>query len=444
MKQTLVKPTYTKNGKLHRSRIWDLRVRIAGESKPRSISLGVTDRRCAEKKRAEIVAELEREACGVIPPKTMRRAAERSFAEHATDYTSDLAAQGRSNMHVYTVGKLLSRLAKECRWRALHDVTSDSFLDWRGKQTLAPKTLNEYLSAVCAMFNWLDIAGRVDGNPLRRVRKVETRGKEKRKRRALTPADLQRFLQAARMHGLAYMVAINTGMRRGELEKLAWGDVRLSEQSEVCLRASTTKNAKDARQPLWIITADLLREARPKDAHEGTLVFGLEGVPSMGEHRRYLQAAGIAYKDGLGRQLDFHAMRHTFSTLLALSGAELHLRKEAMRHSDSRLTENNYTDKLQLPIAVSVAKLEKQFFGDCRLALGLAPEVVTNGHLVSQTVLNRPREGDLQLSGNEQVRHEISRDVTNCPKIAVAASLGFEPRQNDSESFVLPLHHEAI
>src|SRR5260370_1127230 len=56
-----------------------------------------------------------------------------------------------------------------------------------------------------------------------------------------------------------------------------------------------------------------------------------------------LDAAGIAYRDEEGRVADFHALRHSYITLLSRSGVSPKVAQELARHSDIRLTMNVYT-----------------------------------------------------------------------------------------------------
>ncbi|MGF1451816.1 MAG: tyrosine-type recombinase/integrase [Opitutales bacterium] len=70
-----------------------------------------------------------------------------------------------------------------------------------------------------------------------------------------------------------------------------------------------------------------------------------------------LAKAGIERVDGLGRKLDFHALRYTFATNLARSGAAQRLAQELMRHSDPKLTAKVYTDAKLLPTFETVEQL---------------------------------------------------------------------------------------
>ena len=65
----------------------------------------------------------------------------------------------------------------------MKDVTSDSFQAWRAKQSLAPKTVNEYLTSITSLLNWMEKHERIERSPLRHVEKVQTNGKQARPRR---------------------------------------------------------------------------------------------------------------------------------------------------------------------------------------------------------------------------------------------------------------------
>jgi len=128
------------------------------------------------------------------------------------------------------------------------DVTADSFMVWRGAQTLAAKTLNDYLDAANALLKWMQRATRLENNPLQTVGKVKTAGREKVQRRALTDEEVRRLLAVAGPRRPVYLTAINTGLRRAELKSLQKGDCHLYGDNP-CLkvRASTTKNEKAVR-----------------------------------------------------------------------------------------------------------------------------------------------------------------------------------------------------
>src|SRR5207237_1465313 len=136
------------------------------QNKTITVALGVTDKQSAETKLRELIRDREREAAGIIAPKRIRDAANKSLGDHLLDYIADLRARKRAGGYVANVEMRLKKLAMECKWRQLIDVTAESFRTWRAKQTLAAKTLNDYLAAVWALFSWLERAEQVERNPL--------------------------------------------------------------------------------------------------------------------------------------------------------------------------------------------------------------------------------------------------------------------------------------
>ena len=152
--------------------------------------------------------------------------------------------------HVNDNRSRITRLFEECSWKVLADVDADSFIQWRNEYSdvLAAKTLNEYLASIVGFFNWMEKIGRITANPLRRVERVDGRGKLNRERRAFTAAELKRLINVSGARGLIYLFAARTGLRRNEINQLTWGDVYLKEaQPFVLARASITKNKKDER-----------------------------------------------------------------------------------------------------------------------------------------------------------------------------------------------------
>jgi len=56
-----------------------------------------------------------------------------------------------------------------------------------------------------------------------------------------------------------------------------------------------------------------------------------------------LRAAGIPYRDGAGRVVDFHALRHSYVTHLVRAGLSVAVVQRLARHSTPTLTLARYT-----------------------------------------------------------------------------------------------------
>ena len=87
------------------------------------------------------------------------------------------------------------------------------------------------------------------------------------------------------------------------------------------------------------------------------------------------RATGIAKTDARGRQVDIHALRHTFGTHLSAAGVHPRTAMAAMRHSRIDLTMNFYTDPVLLDVAGAIEALPE--FGGS--VAGNAPALRSTG-----------------------------------------------------------------
>jgi len=354
----LFRPRRRKNGRSVASPFYHLRWSVRGQGQGQR-SLNVRDRQVAEKLKADFIGEKERELSGIIAPRLMREAAGRALTEHLADFLAYLEGLNRSASHISHVGTRVEKLIADCGWRYLADVTAKSFEVWQREQsgTLAAKTLNEYRAAMYSLLAWLEEKEELVGNPFKRVKKVDGRGREKVKRRAARPEEMNDLLRVAGPYAVAYLAAVTTGLRRGELAKLEWGDLHLEVAQPVALvRAATTKNRQAAKVYLCRqLVAELKKLISPGMASNDVVLA--RRMPSTKQMRKHLAAAGIAYVDGQGRRLDFHALRMTFDTNLAIAGVPDAVRTKLMRHKSPRLTMEVYTDSERVPVSEAVEKL---------------------------------------------------------------------------------------
>ena len=336
-------------------RLWRGRYRLDGQTRITEVPLRSSDKRVAEQRLRDIVSELEQEIAGFLPPKLVREAAVRNLSEHLDDFGADLRAMKRSAKHMANIEYRVRELIRECGWKRVGDVSTDSFVSWRQRQALAAKTLNDYLSAITSLLNWMKHKRRVAENPLETIEKVDTSGVETRVRRAFTDEEMQRLLAIAGMYRAVYLMAVCTGLRRSELAALLWGDLKLGTATPVVnVRKSIAKDGKDASIPLHTDLVAALRELR-NGAGDEVPVF--QRVPRIERFRRDLKKAGIEYSDARGRVADFHALRKTFDTNLQRKGVPPRVVMELMRHSDIRLTMKTYTDATQLPTTEAIRTL---------------------------------------------------------------------------------------
>ena len=141
------------------------------------------------------------------------------------------------------------------------------------------------------------------------------------------------------------------------MSKLEWGDLHLDvAQPFALVRAATTKDRKPAKVELRRqLLAELKKLQSPGMPSDSLVLAGR--MPTTKLMRVHLAAAGIAYVDDQGRRLDFHALRMTFDTNLAIAGVPDAVRMKLMRHKSPRLTMETYTDGEKVPVSGALAKL---------------------------------------------------------------------------------------
>lgn len=292
----------------------------------------------------------------------------RPLGEHIADFLADLRAKGRDSMYVYNVQKRLAKLVEALQWKKLEHITADSFCNWRETpiemaqagtkedRHIGPTTLNQYLEAIRTFCNWAVKRKRMAANPMLAVEKIEESADVRRDRRAFAVEELTALMKAAEPeHQRVYRFILGTGLRRQEVADLIWDDIHEgATQPFVKLRAKATKSRRADVLPLRQDLAQELAAARG-EAAGGDRVF--RDVPSMYMHQKYLKAAGIAFEDEQGRRADFHALRHTFGTMLSKAGVAPRVAMELMRHTDLRLTMKVYTDPRVFDLGGAVEKL---------------------------------------------------------------------------------------
>lgn len=207
-------------------------------------------------------------------------------------------------------------------------------------QTHSAKTVTNQLSVLRKMLN---VA--VDWELLDNVPKFRWSKLPESTFRFLDFEEADRLLGAARddpetMWFVMVFLALNTGMRQGELLALRWSDVdlhagRLSVRQSVTRGVvGTPKSGKGREIPLNGPTLETLKGHRHL---RGPLVFCNEDGSMLTKNqcrcplRRLQQRAGLS-------ELGWHDLRHTFASHLAMRGASMKAIQELLGHSTMKMT----------------------------------------------------------------------------------------------------------
>ena len=357
------KRRFRRDGKLRETRSYYLRYRFGEMPSDKWKSLGVSDKQTAQKIAQEFLAERQREEAGILEPKLRRDSANRPLTEHVQAYVGDLQAKKRAPKWVKIVDYRLTTLFADCRWTRFADITADGFLKWRSanRGRHGAKTLNDYLGTCASFINWAERCDRIKGNPLRHIERVEVRGHERVRRRALTEPEMRRLVIAGGPErGLVYFFSGRTGLRRNEMKSATVADIHLHEATPfVMVRASAAKNRKEQPLPLIPELVERLRAVFPEGTPGSQRLF--PRLPKMPRFYRDLEAAGIPRRDSEGLIVDFHSLRHTWNTFLHCHGVPLRQAQALMRHSDPKLTGKVYLTEAMLPLAQTVNALPPLF-----------------------------------------------------------------------------------
>lgn len=373
-----------------------------------------TSKRASEELLKKVRDGLENGDVGLADPFSEHR--KRPLVDHLNDWLQVLVDRGNADKYIKNCRTRIERLATECQWNRLDDIDGDAFERWRRdvrslaqhRQTdrrlvvqrqVSQRTLNHFYDALRSFTTWLRKKKRMPPAwvPLETIDKLQSLGKEKIKRRALTQGQVNALLAVApeRYH-LSIRIALATGLRRNELRQLRWSDLNLRKTDPYLqLRAETTKGGRADVLPIQASIATVLTAlGKERGDEDGAVVTS---IPSMMRWRRWLSRAGIPWLDARGRRADFHALRYTYCTNLAKAGVPLQHAQQLMRHRDPKLTANIYTDAGELPLPEGVAKLP-EFSGlldPNRGAVGaeLQPDAYSAGltrtHLENRQKLNR-------------------------------------------------------
>lgn len=342
------------------------------DQKVRTVSTGCKDKENASQFLRNLERRTEQVEVGVITKEEIRRVEETksvSLATHVGDYVSTLTG---SKQHRKEVRRYLDLLIEALDWSALADLRRDGLELWLHGQFengRSARSCNAYRMAASGFCTWLVEVKRLAGNPFSGLKKFDEEADSRRPRRALTPDELARLLEAARIApkrpGLKsgrtsgrpaerfsgndraelYEFLAATGLRMNEVRLLRVSDLNLGGKSpRIELRGSTTKNGKADFIPFTPEVIAMLRRRvdglKPSDP-----AFDIPADLIKRFHAD-CKRAGIKQIDDRGKRIDLHALRKTFGTRLAKAGVPLTVTQRLMRHSNPKLTSNLYTDVL--------------------------------------------------------------------------------------------------
>jgi len=244
----------------------------------------------------------------------------------------------------------------EPRWGEyrLLDVRAVEVESWLKSLNRAPGTRCKIRNLMSLLFNHGRRHDLCDRNPIQWVRRS---AKRRTAPDILASSEVQKLLANLRFRERTLvLLAVTTGLRRSELFALKWKDVDFQAR-QIQVTRSIVRNVigvckTESSQKPVPANDNLLETLRhwhlqtPYQSSE-SWVFASPATrgrwPYLSQEIMRHHIRPIARKLGITKPIGWHTFRHTYSTLLRSTGAELKIMQELLRHSTIRVTLDTYT-----------------------------------------------------------------------------------------------------
>jgi integrase len=240
---------------------------------------------------------------------------------------------------------------------SLSEIHTVAVEDWLRTVPLAPGSRAKIRNLMSTLFNHAMRYEWTEKNPIRLVRQSAKRLSTPD---VLTAEEIGKIL--ARLSGvyqvMTFLAAV-TGLRVSELLALKWedvdyaaGEIRLT-RAIVCQHVGALKTAASQLPiPMDAGLAALLLDWRGKCLYnqDTDYVFASAEMhgkqplwPSSAMSKHIRPAAKLA---GIAKHVRWHVFRHSFATILKGNGEDVKTVQESLRHADSKVTLDTYTQGL--------------------------------------------------------------------------------------------------
>jgi integrase len=239
----------------------------------------------------------------------------------------------------------------DVRLEAVRTVEVES---WLSSLPHAPGTRAKIRNLMSALFNHAIRHEWTLTNPITQVR---CSAKRLRVPDVLTPAEFRALLSHLGQRDRAMvLLAGSTGLRRSELVALTWGDIAF-DRSEIVVRRSRVRKwfgepkteASRKPVPLHASVAEELIRWRAVTPYPAATDFLFPSIRKNGTQpltpdmilKRVIRPAAQAA--GIGKRVGWHTFRHSLATNLRSLGVDVKVAQELLRHANSRITLDIYT-----------------------------------------------------------------------------------------------------
>jgi len=249
------------------------------------------------------------------------------------EYRRVKQVEGLMDVSIYEVMLTLGhfkRLIKPESSRAITQSASDQFILDRGRE-VSRTTLNKDIRNLAAFLNWVTRSRFVAAGL--EIKKVKVAQKPIT---ALSPEQVKDLLATAVRYPtlrLRVLLAVTTGLRRGDIEAIRIGDIHFDRNTIATRNRKAGKAMAERPIPEMVMTQLANQVAALPEGHE-TLFTDKFSPKRWNQVRKAIELPGLR----------FHDLRKTFASLLAQRGVSTAVTQRLLEHSSPRLTNEVYTN----------------------------------------------------------------------------------------------------
>jgi integrase len=222
------------------------------------------------------------------------------------------------------------RLVGRCSSKQITQNTIDKFILERGNEVKRP-TLNKDIRNLITFINWCRKNRYLNGQiEIKRLKEDE------RPVKSLNSIQIRRLLSASEPYQtmrMRILLALGTGLRRGDIESLRISDIDFV-NSSVTTRSRKTRKSMGSR-PVPVPVMAELRKYTSGFNPEQEIIFNDNFSQNKWEKMR--KEIGLA-------DLRFHDLRKTFGSILAQNGVSTAVTQKLLEHSSPDLTNKVYAN----------------------------------------------------------------------------------------------------
>jgi integrase len=251
----------------------------------------------------------------------------------AEEYQYSKRVAGVTTASLYETALTLrnfERLLGKCNSKQITQNTIDKFILQRSNEVKRP-TLNKDIRNLKTFINWCRENRYLNGNL-----KIKELKEDERPVKSLSDIQIKNLLKTAEPHRpmkIRILLALGTGLRRGDIESLKVSDIDFA-NNYITTASKKTRKSMGARPVPAVVMAELKKCLNGSNSGQAKL---FNDNFSHKRWKKICEDAGLA-------DLKFHDLRKTFGSMLAQNGVSTAVTQRLLEHSSPTLTDKIYTN----------------------------------------------------------------------------------------------------